>query len=230
MRKGSILGYDLNEKNCQISYYDERKDEPETLKFAAGHYQIPLMLGYLKDRWVYGREAKYLEEQNPSLVIQDLFGKAMRREKVRVGARLRDAVWLLAKFISLTLTDYDDIQCITFSTPVTNVDVTKMLKGIGTYLGVDKENIYVQDYRESFCQYMFYQPKELWQYESALFFCDGQVIKAYMLRKLKAANGVNDEMFVTVDEVASAHIQELEAIYPFVNPDMEQVRDRKSVV
>lgn len=225
MGKGSILGYDLNEKSCQISYYDERKDEPETLKFAASHYQIPLMLGYLKDRWVYGREAKYLGEQNPSLVIQDLFGKAMRREKVRVGTRLRDAVWLLAKFISLTLADYDDIRCITFSTPVTNVDVTKMLKGIGSYLGVDKEYVCVQDYKESFCQYMFYQPKELWQYESALFFCDGQVIRAYMLRKLKAENGVNDDMFVTVDEVASARIQELEAIYPFLNLEMEQVKD-----
>ena len=48
MRKGSILGYDLNEKNCQISYYDERKDEPETLKFAAGHYQIPEQVLYHK--------------------------------------------------------------------------------------------------------------------------------------------------------------------------------------
>ena len=27
MQKGSVLGYDLNEKNCQISYYDENKDE-----------------------------------------------------------------------------------------------------------------------------------------------------------------------------------------------------------
>ena len=31
VRTGSILGYDLNEKHCQISYYDETKDEPETL-------------------------------------------------------------------------------------------------------------------------------------------------------------------------------------------------------
>ena len=28
MQKGSVLGYDLNEKNCQISYYDENKEEP----------------------------------------------------------------------------------------------------------------------------------------------------------------------------------------------------------
>ena len=32
MQKGSVLGYDLNEKNCQISYYDENKEEPETME------------------------------------------------------------------------------------------------------------------------------------------------------------------------------------------------------
>ena len=93
---------------------------------------------------------------------------------------MRDAVWLLAKFISLTLEDFEDIRCITFSTPFTNVDMSKMLKGIGHYLGLAKEDIYVQDYKESFCQYMFYQPKELWQYESALFYSDEDVIRAYM--------------------------------------------------
>ena len=52
VRTGSILGYDLNEKHCQISYYDETKDEPETLEVAVDNYQIPLMLGYYKDHWV----------------------------------------------------------------------------------------------------------------------------------------------------------------------------------
>ena len=32
MERGSILGYDLNEKYCQISYYSETREEPETLK------------------------------------------------------------------------------------------------------------------------------------------------------------------------------------------------------
>ena len=26
MRKGKVLGYDLNEKYCQITYYDEKKN------------------------------------------------------------------------------------------------------------------------------------------------------------------------------------------------------------
>ena len=144
MRRGSILGYDLNEKNCQISYYDEKKDEPETMEVSVDRYQIPLMLGYVKGRWVYGTEARHLAKRNPALVIPDLFEKALRREKVRVGTRVRDAVWLLAKFISLTLEDFEDIRCITFSTPFTNVDMSKMLKGIGHYLGLSKEDIYVK--------------------------------------------------------------------------------------
>ena len=61
MKKGSILGVDLNEKSCQISYYDENKEEPETMEAAVDNYQIPLILGYYKDRWGYGQEAKSLK-------------------------------------------------------------------------------------------------------------------------------------------------------------------------
>ena len=54
--KGSVLGYDLNEKNCQISYYDENKEEPETMEAAVDNYQIPLILGYYKERWYMDRK------------------------------------------------------------------------------------------------------------------------------------------------------------------------------
>lgn len=89
-----------------------------------------------------------------------------------------------------------------------------MLKGIGKHIGVPGECVFVQDYKESFCQYMFYQPKELWQYESALFYCDAQEIRAYMLRRLNTVSTKSRDMFVTVEEVANAHMRELEAIYP----------------
>ena len=82
----------------------------------------------------------------------------------------------------LMLKKFEKIDYITFSVPYTNVDMSKMLKGIGKHIGVPGECVFVQDYKESFCQYMFYQPKELWQYESALFYCDAQEIRAYMLQ------------------------------------------------
>ncbi|MEZ3488044.1 MAG: hypothetical protein K1W22_16050 [Lachnospiraceae bacterium] len=225
MKNGSILGYDLNEKNCQISFYDDTKEEPETLETASKNYQIPLILGYHRERWVYGTEAEQLASIQEGIMVTGLFEKALRREKVKVGDRKRDAVWLLAKFIRMSLAGFEDIEFITFSVPFTNIDMSKMLKGIGRYLGLSKDCICVQDYKESFCQYMFYQPKELWQYESALFYCDAQEIRAYMLRRLNTAGVKERDMFVTVEEVANARMQELAAIYPILNKDKAKDAD-----
>ena len=86
MRKGGILGYDLNEKNCQISYYDETKEEPETMGAAADNFQIPLILGYYRERWVFGMEAKRLASLQEGTMVNDLFEKAVRREKVKIGS------------------------------------------------------------------------------------------------------------------------------------------------
>ena len=225
MKKGSILGVDLNEKSCQISYYDENKEEPETMEAAVDNYQIPLILGYYKDRWVYGQEAKRLKEAGEGDIVTHLFRKAVKRKKVRVGEKIHDGVWLLAKFVSLMLKKFEKIDYITFSVPYTNVDMSKMLKGIGKHIGVPGECVFVQDYKESFCQYMFYQPKELWQYESALFYCDAQEIRAYMLRRLNTVSTKSRDMFVTVEEVANAHMRELEAIYPVLNVDKAKDAD-----
>ena len=225
MKKGSILGVDLNEKSCQISYYDENKEEPETMEAAVDNYQIPLILGYYKDRWVYGQEAKRLKEAGEGDIVTHLFRKAVKRKKVRVGEKIHDGVWLLAKFVSLMLKKFEKIDYITFSVPYTNVDMSKMLKGIGKHIGVPGESVFVQDYKESFCQYMFYQPKELWQYESALFYCDAQEIRAYMLRRLNTVSTKSRDMFVTVEEVANAHMRELEAIYPVLNVDKAKDAD-----
>mgnify|MGYP002590290200 CR=1 FL=1 len=86
MKKGSILGVDLNEKSCQISYYDENKEEPETMEAAVDNYQIPLILGYYKDRWVYGQEAKRLKEAGEGDIVTHLEG----REKKKSTCRRKD--------------------------------------------------------------------------------------------------------------------------------------------
>lgn len=225
MKKRYILGYDMNEKNCQVSFYDGSKDEPETLQVSTDNYQIPLVIGYFQERWIYGKEARRLATVSLGYTVSDLFERAVRRERIQLGNKLYDAVWLLAKFVELSLESFEDIEFITFSTPETNIDMSKMLKGIGQHMGIPKSHVCVQDYKESFCQYMMFQPKELWQYESALFFCDDQRIKAYMLRKLNVDSGHVSGSFVTVDEVANAHMKELEALYPIISEEKAKDAD-----
>ena len=44
MGQGSIIGYEINEKTCQISFYNEKDLEPDTLEVDTDNYQIPLIM------------------------------------------------------------------------------------------------------------------------------------------------------------------------------------------
>ena len=183
----SIIGYELNERYCQISYYHEENQEPQTLETIA-------------------------------YSVHNLYMRAIRHESDEI-------VHLLREFIENSLSRFESIGQIVFTVPELNVDIVRMLKGIAKRMGIDKDNVYVQDYKESFCNFMIYQPKELWQYEAALFHCDRHEVKAYMLRKLRTGYGKGRDAFITVDEVANARMEELAAVYPVLNVDRAKEAD-----
>ncbi len=222
---GSIIGYDLNEKYCQISFYSEEQQEPQTMETTLDNYQIPLAVGKKDKEWVIGNDARRLAVTNQGDVAGDLYRRAMRQERIELGEETYEAIWLLAKFVEISLKNFEEIEQIVFTVPNLSVDIGKILKGIGQRAGVVKSHIYVQDYKESFCNYMLYQPKELWQYEAALFHCDRHEVKAYMLRKIRTGFGKGKDSFITVDEVASAQMKELEAVYPVLNVDRAKDAD-----
>ena len=222
---GNIIGYDLNEKYCQISFYSEEAQEPQTMETTLDNYQIPLAVGKKEKEWVIGNDAKRLDVLKQGYVAEDLYRRVIRQEKIELGEETFEAIWLLAKFVEISLKGFADIQQIVFTVPRLTLDIGRILKGIGQRAGVKKSRIYVQDYKESFCNYMLYQPKELWQYEAALFHCDRHEVKAYMLRKLRTGFGKGKDTFVTVDEVASAQMKELAAVYPVLNVDRAKDAD-----
>lgn len=227
MASGSIIGYDLNEKNCQISYYNEEQHEPQTMEVSVDNYQIPLFLAMKDDVWYYGKEAKRMATLREGYSVSDLLNMAMNQRKIQFQDTVYEAVWLLAKFIEMSMRQFKSVKFITFTVPVMNIDLEKTLKGIGQRMGLNRGSIYVQDYQESFCHYMFYQPKELWQFEAALFYCDRHEMRAYMLRKLNTGNKISKDTFVTVDEVANAQMSELAAVYPVLNVDKAKEADAR---
>ncbi len=226
MGQGTIIGYEINEKNCQISYFDEAQSEPVTLESEEDNFQIPLIIGRLRDTWAYGKEAKRLLTIKEGITVSRLLERSLADEKVDVGDETYDAVWLLSKFVQMSLQSFPEIDGIVFSVPELTEELAKLLRRIAGELKIDKRRVFIQDYKESFCNYLFYQPKELWQYEAALFSCDRNEMKAYMLRRLKPGFG-GKTTFVTVDEVASAHMKELAAVYPVLNEDKAREADTR---
>lgn len=227
MSHGSIIGYDINSKMCQISFYNEKTQEPETVEtgIEKENNQIPLIMNYYKEVWTYGRQARRMSTVRDSICVDTIWESALKNERIQVGEEEYEGIQLLAEFIEQTLKSFEKIENITFTVPEMSEDIRYLLKGIGQKLGVKKENIYVQDYKESFCHYMFNQPKELWQYEAALFYCDENVIRAYMLRELKNGQKKGKESFVTVDKVAEAKMEELEMVYPVLHVDKAKDAD-----
>ena len=227
MTHGSIIGYDINAKMCQISYYNEKTQEPETVDtgIEKENNQIPLVMNYYNATWTYGRQARRMSTVRDSICVEGIWECALGNRKIEVDGQEYEGVQLLAEIVIYTLMGFEEIESITFTVPEKNEDIRVLLKGIGLKLGVAKENIYVQDYKESFCHYMFNQPKELWQYEAALFYCDEDVIRAYMLRELKNSSQKSRESFVTVDKVADARMEELEAVYPVLHVEKAKAAD-----
>lgn len=225
MKRGSIIGYEINEKTCQISYYNEMESEPETMEVDADNFQIPLIIGKLRDTWAYGKEAKRLASVKEGFTVTKLLERSLAGEKIELGAETYEAVSLLSKFIQMSLQSFPRIQSIVFTVPEVTEELAQLLRKIAVQMNIEKRHIFIQDYKESFCNYLFYQPKELWQYESALFSCDRNEIKAYMLRRLKPGMGGGRTTFVTVDEVASAHMKELAAVYPVLNEEKAKEAD-----
>jgi len=185
--RNSIIGCELNERYCQVSFYDEEKQEPQTL-------------------------------ENVIYPVDNLYSRAMRMESEEI-------VRMFKECLEKALAKFEQIDQLVFSVDKLNVDIVRTLRGIGQRIGVSKQNVYIQDYRESFCNYMLYQPKELWQYESALFYCDRHEVRAYMLRKIRTGYGKGQDAFITVDEVANAQLEELSAVYPVLNVDRAKDAD-----
>ena len=206
MQRGYLVGVELNEHTCQISYCEEGQTEPKTAE------RIPLVISKEGQEWVYGERAG--EEG-----ICDLLSLAEKHDMIQVGENTYEGIWLLSLYIQLVLKQFHHIETIVFSLPEIDVDIVHLLKSVGQKLGIAKEKVYVQDNRESFCYYMFHQPKELWQYESALFYCDRSGVRTYMLKKLRTGYEKGRDTFVTVDEVANADWEELAMVYPLANED-----------
>lgn len=141
MGQGNIIGYEINEKTCQISFYNEQQLEPETLEVDADNYQIPLIIGKLRDTWAYGKEAKRLATIKEGFAVTRLLERSLNGEKIEFGEETYDAVWLLSKFVQMSLLSFPQIDGIVFTVPELTEELAQLLRGIAVRMNIDKQHI-----------------------------------------------------------------------------------------
>ena len=110
MTHGSIIGYDINAKMCQISYYNEKTQEPETVDtgIEKENNQIPLVMNYYKETWTYGRQARRMSTVRGSICVEGIWECALGNRKIEVDGQEYEGVQLLADFVKYTLNGFEE--------------------------------------------------------------------------------------------------------------------------
>lgn len=188
--KELILGIELSEDYAQMTYYHQSVKEPLTLAGVQGtdQYQIPMALRQRADgSWQFWDGAPQLEgEQKDRCRISNLFGKIIRQEPIEDGGQTFEAARILSIYFKTCLAQ---LKLLTQNTKVqvmvTVRELTEHLSEVIaealTGCGIDRKQIYVQDYQSSFYYYTVNQKKELWYQDVALLTYEDEAIVGYIL-------------------------------------------------
>ncbi len=152
-----ILGIDLNPEYAQVTYWHQSVREPETLGVRDGSQQLPA-----------GMEptAEY-----PG--IERVFEKIESGEPIESNGIVFEPDEILAAYLRLCIADLKlltDHTTLHVMVTVQRLDerLNHLIVNALQRLGVDRKQIYVQDYLSSFYYYTVNQRKELWMQDVAL--------------------------------------------------------------
>lgn len=176
-----IIGYDLGNVFSQISYsYLSQDSEVETLSCVAGeeHYNIPTVLCKRQGtgQWFFGREALRFSQDNPeeAILVEGLVELAAAGEQVPVDGENYEPVALLTLFMKRSLgllslvSAPERIVAMMITCRKLDSLLIQVLNRTVTGLGLHYTRVYYQSYAESFYDYMLYQPRDLWTFQTVL--------------------------------------------------------------
>lgn len=203
-KKIRTIGYDLNHDFCQISYGGNPEEEPETLYLMDEKEgtELPLIIARRDNssEWITGMEARRIDAISNGVVVRDLLRKALNKETISVGEERVSVISLLTMFIEQSmqriylpnLQEYETY--LIFTVPEISEDVITLLKSIAAKLGFSGRQVFVQDYKESFYDFMIHQSRELWNYDVAMFDFEGGTLYGYRMDKEALVKGRRSEL------------------------------------
>lgn len=169
---GSLLvGFDLSNEFSQISYYNNKTFEPESVAV------IPTLLAVKKDtkEWFYGEDAMDLWKRGEGFLIKDMVKSLWLKKKISIEGITFEAEDLFEKYLRKSLSllkgefPNDSIKMITFTLREVNGEVRNILLKALAPLGLMKDRVMIQSYTQSYMYYALSQKKELWMNDVGLF-------------------------------------------------------------
>lgn len=222
-----ILGYDLGNEFCQISYAFSDSDEVETISQIAGaeSYNIPAVLCKRAgvNQWYYGKDALRYAEENQGILVDNLLGQALDGEPVIIEGESFDPVALLALFFKRSLglltqvASSERIGALMITCEMVDDRVLEVLNRMIGAVHLKTDKVAFQSHTESYYHYMLKQPKELWPNRSMLFDYRSNCVRVYRME----CNRRTTPTVIFIDE----------AVHPFYEweqlPEEATLRERR---
>ena len=221
-----ILGYDLGNEFCQISYALSETGEVETLSQVAGaeSFNIPTVLCKRAgmNQWFYGKDALRYAEENQGILVENLLGQALDGEPVIIEGESFDPVALLALFFKRSLgllnqiASSERIGALMITCEMIDNRVLEVLNSMIAAVHLKTDKVAIQSHTESYYNYMLRQPGELWMNASVLLDYRSSCVRVHRLE----CNRKTTPVVVFIDE----------AVHPFYAweplPEEETAREK----
>lgn len=186
-----ILGYDLGNEFCQISYALSDSGEVETLSQVTGaeNFNIPTVLCKRAgvNQWFYGKEALRCAREEQGILVENLLGLALEGEPVLIEGESFEPAALLALFFKRSLglvsqvASSERIGALMITCEMVDSRVLGVLNRMVAAVHLKTEKVAFQSHTESFYSYMLRQPRELWTNRSLLFDYRGNCMRMYRM-------------------------------------------------
>lgn len=173
-----MVGFDLGDRDAQISFCSTQQAEAETIPAVAGtkQYNIPVMLCKRKGtrQWIYGREALRMAQDGEGFFVDNLFSGAIEGKKVRIEEEEYDILTLLTLFVkkcfglfSMTAS-LDRIEVLMFTAREPESRVAGVIQQVVEALDLRDAKVFFQSHEESYYYYLLHQAPEFRQTGSVI--------------------------------------------------------------
>lgn len=187
-QRNLLVGYDFSDDYTQISCYNTKYYEPESVS-ASGEekFLIPTVLCVKEDTkdWFYGEEAVEAGEKGEGIVVSHLVELAKRKESVTLYDINFTAASLLEKFFRKTLSILkmkypgNSILQLVITVEEVNEELDRCIYNALEALGIEKDRVVVKSHAVAAMYYTLNQNKDLWMNDVGIFHFDGIHLSFY---------------------------------------------------
>lgn len=181
-----MVGLEIGRTQSQICYYDRKEKEPVSISIKTGsnQYVFPTLLSKKpgQEVWHYGMEAEYFAEHENEIRISGLLGICQTEEETEVdGERKKPEEFMeiyLRGCLSLlgTADPVRQIKSVMITVPKLSGAMVRAVLKAAENMGFSRNQVWVQDYDESFYYYVMNHKKDGWNRRVGWFsFEDNQV-------------------------------------------------------